>query len=962
MKKNILLKSLLILPFLILIFFSTVIAQNTLHTMSSSSNNSTQKYVPGEVLVKYKTSQADISTKKWQNIIRISAQNKNMKITDNIEDYNIVAMKIQWEETVEQMVANLNNDPNVEYAQPNYIYHTYSTPNDPDFIKLRWLSAISWLSGMNIFSWWYDWTWTIIAIIDNGFFYNHSDLSGNMRDGSACISGDWTALWACIHWYDYIDNDRDPAPAQGDSHGTHVAGTIWAIMNNNTWIVWVSPNASLMAIRAWSGENLDTWSIIEWIIFAQQNWATIINASFWRMHSIHNTWLLYDTIQWFPWLFIAAAWNESFNNDGNSGDIAIYPCSYDLDNIICVAATDSGEKLASYSNYGATSVDVWAPGSYIWSTTGDNIYWYSDWTSMATPHVVGLASLARSFRPDLSYQEIKNIIIHSWDFLSVLSWKTVAGTRINVYKTLYALDNFWPTASILMSPLSGENVFWNDVQFLWSEATDKGVWLSWYYFELSTWIDFQNIITWISLDTTGIIISNLEQNTYYWRVKAFDLKNNTWEYSEIWRFFMGFNPILNAELNTLYTSNTVTIFAISGMAISVDTGEYAINSSWWETATGIINSWDTIQLRLISPNEFNVSNSMTLSYWTNQAVFTITTRNKKSDPDSFSFAEITNAELNKAYTSNVVTISWLETSHVFTASITAWELIKNDILVSWLSTGVENGDNLSIRLNSSPNYSTTLESTLTVWSGSATFQITTRSKPSSWGGGWGWWGWWGWGAWWTLPTPPINTGIVESGNQQLDLLANKLEEESVESQIKKFIEENKNSSPVKSLLNTDFSIELQKAYIFAYMNQITTMPTIDKADLHGNLTRIAMAKMVANYVLSLNLQKPDLDKKCEFSDISRDLNKDYDNGVTKACQLGLMGVWIKEFNPNGIVSRAEFGTVLSRALRWAKYNNDNIYYEKHLEALKKDWIMTKIENPKAQELRGRVMLMLMRAK
>jgi hypothetical protein len=78
--------------------------------------------------------------------------------------------------------------------------------------------------------------------------------------------------------------------------------------------------------------------------------------------------------------------------------------------------------------------------------------------------------------------------------------------------------------------------------------------------------------------------------------------------------------------------------------------------------------------------------------------------------------------------------------------------------------------------------------------------------------------------------------------------------------------------------------------------------------------------------------------------------------------LGLMGVWIKEFNPNGIVSRAEFGTVLSRALRWAKYNNDNIYYEKHLEALKKDWIMTKIENPKAQELRGRVMLMLMRAK
>lgn len=891
-----------------------------------------------------------------------------MKITDNIEDYNIVAMKIQWEETVEQMVANLNNDPNVEYAQPNYIYHTYSTPNDPDFIKLRWLSAISWLSGMDIFSWWSDWTWTIIAIIDNGISYNHPDLSGNMRDGSACISGEWTALWACIHWYDYIEDDKDPAPAQGDSHGTHVAGTIWAIMNNNTWIVWVSPNASLMAIRAWSGWELSSDNIIKWIAFAQQNWATIINASFWLLDSKtgHNDFGLLGAIQGFPWLFIAAAWNDSgFNNDGDL-DLTTYPCSYDLDNIICVAATDSSEKLASYSNYGATSVDVWAPGSYIWSTTGDNIYWYSNWTSMATPHVVGLASLARSFRPDLSYQEIKNIIINSWDFLSALSWKTVAGTRINVYKTLYALDNFWPTAPTLKSPLSGENVFWNDVQFLWSEATDKGVWLSWYYFELSTWIDFQNIITWISLDTTGIIISNLEQNTYYWRVKAFDLKNNTWEHSEIWRFFMGFNPILNAELNTLYTSNTVTIFATSGMAISVDTGEYAINSSWWETATGIINSWDTIQLRLISLNEFNVSNSMTLSYWTNQAVFTITTRNKKSDPDSFSFTEITNAELNKAYTSNVVTISWLETWYVFMASITAWELIKNDTLVSWLSTGVENGDFLSIRLNSSPNYSTALGSTLTVWSGSATFQIITRSKPSSWWGGWwgGWWGWWGWGGWWTLPIPPINTGVVAvSGDQQLGLLAN--EKESVESQIQKFIEENQNSNPVKSLQNSRFSDELQQAYIFAYMNGITTKETIDEANLENQLTRAEMAKMMSEYAMKILWKQPDKQKSCDFQDIEK-VEWDLPYFIKTACQLWIMGVnangeAMKNFDPFGSVNRAQFGTVLSRVLRWGKFNLDaEDFYRNHLKALQAKWII-KNTDPTLEELRWYVMLMLMRA-
>lgn len=139
------------------------------------------------------------------------------------------------------------------------------------------------------------------------------------------------------------------------------------------------------------------------------------------------------------------------------------------------------------------------------------------------------------------------------------------------------------------------------------------------------------------------------------------------------------------------------------------------------------------------------------------------------------------------------------------------------------------------------------------------------------------------------------------------------------------------------------------------------MTSIDNADMYGNLTRVAMAKMVANYVLDLGLQELDTDKECNFPDVSASLDEAYDNGVTKACQLGLMGVGIEKFNPNGIVTRAEFGTVLSRALWGDEYNGADPYYKAHLEALKAEGIMTKIDNPNMKEVRGYVMLMMQRA-
>ena len=164
-----------------------------------------------------------------------------------------------------------------------------------------------------------------------------------------------------------------------------------------------------------------------------------------------------------------------------------------------------------------------------------------------------------------------------------------------------------------------------------------------------------------------------------------------------------------------------------------------------------------------------------------------------------------------------------------------------------------------------------------------------------------------------------------------------------------------------------YTTEEIEAYNYAFANWITTVDSIEKADMWWNLTRIAMAKMLSNYAINILWLNVNTGKACYFPDVSSGLNAQYDNWVTKACQLGLMWVWIDLFYPYWKVTRAEFWTVLSRALNvndvsyLNKLNNSIPFYYEHLKFLNKVWIMNNISNPNNFELRWRVMLMLMRA-
>ena len=167
------------------------------------------------------------------------------------------------------------------------------------------------------------------------------------------------------------------------------------------------------------------------------------------------------------------------------------------------------------------------------------------------------------------------------------------------------------------------------------------------------------------------------------------------------------------------------------------------------------------------------------------------------------------------------------------------------------------------------------------------------------------------------------------------------------------------SLPVSVLGAASYSDELQGAYNYAYSKGITTMSSIDNANMYGELTRGQLAKMISNWAEKELGTKADETKVCSFAD-AQTAEGDLAAYVKKACQMGLMGQGIDKFRPRDKVTRGEFGTTLSRAIWGIKYDGATPYYANHLQALKDKGIMTKIENPSQMEIRGYVMLMLQR--
>ena len=276
----------------------------------------------------------------------------------------------------------------------------------------------------------------VVAVIDTGVDYAHPDLAGNMwvnvdevaGDG---IDNDGNGFVDDVHGYDFINGDGDPMDDQG--HGTHVAGTIGAVGNNGLGVTGINWDVQIMALKFLGADGSGSGSdAIEAIRYAVDNGAVISNNS-WGGDPYSQA--MHDAIAEArdqQHIFVAAAGNGNAFGVGIDNDATpFYPSGYDLDNVISVAAVDHNDDLGSFSNFGATSVDLAAPGVNILSTTMGGGYGLNTGTSMASPHAAGVTSLVWDLHPDWSYQDVIAQVLGSVDPLPELYGVTVTGGRLN---------------------------------------------------------------------------------------------------------------------------------------------------------------------------------------------------------------------------------------------------------------------------------------------------------------------------------------------------------------------------------------------------------------------------------------------------------------------------------------------------------------------------------------------------
>lgn len=430
--------------FLIFCMMGGTIAAETSRTFWQN-----EEYAPGEIIVKFKSGFSIPSQKTRDKIAGVIL----------IQELGLIgAQHIRLPEgtSVQDAVHDYNADPQVEYAEPNYKVYPLLTPNDTFFGELWGLrnigQTVNWDLGTSDADIDAPEAWdiqtgsssVIIAVIDTGVYYTHPDLSANIWTNSGEIAGnglddDSNGYIDDIRGWDFWNGDNSVYDdSDGDYHGTHVAGTIAAVGNNSTGVVGVCWTAKIMPLKfigPFFGFTSDAILAIEYAIDKGAN----IMSNSWGGGAFSQA--LKDAIDAAGTagiLFVAAAGNDGSDNDADPA----YPASYTSDNIIAVAATDNDDRLASFSNYGETSVDVGAPGVEIYSTfppdLGLGSYYYLDGTSMATPHVSGLAGLLKAQFTSLDDAGLKGRILATVDAISSLSDKSVTGGRINAFSALVA--------------------------------------------------------------------------------------------------------------------------------------------------------------------------------------------------------------------------------------------------------------------------------------------------------------------------------------------------------------------------------------------------------------------------------------------------------------------------------------------------------------------------------------------
>jgi len=406
---------------------------------------------PAEVLVKFR---AGISEAAITGIL----ERLNDRVEDKIESVSGLAAIDDLDNSEAEIIADeYRSLPEVEYAEPNYeisLDHAgggfkHLHPNDPRFSE-QWALANDGGNGgkegadIGAMRAWATTTGDddiVVAVLDSGVDYTHSDLMNNIWSRPASIARYEDRQLGQIedlHGYNAIENSGDPMDENG--HGTHCAGIIGAEGGNGIGISGVNWKVKIMPLKFMNkggfGTTKDAIEAINYVIDRKRAGVNVrvISASW---GSLMRSRALEDVIKKAyeaDILFVAASGNASANIDRTPH----FPASFRIGNVISVAALNRNDDLASFSNYGAKSVHIAAPGANILSTWPGDEYEEHSGTSMATPVVSGVAALVLSKRPKLPVDELRSLLLNSFDKIPSLNGKTSTGGRINAAKALSA--------------------------------------------------------------------------------------------------------------------------------------------------------------------------------------------------------------------------------------------------------------------------------------------------------------------------------------------------------------------------------------------------------------------------------------------------------------------------------------------------------------------------------------------
>lgn len=353
--------------------------------------------------------------------------------------------------------------PDVQYVEANTILRMDAKfPNDPEFGQLYGLhneGGTGGTSGADINA---PEAWEVstgsqdvlVGVIDTGIDYSHPDIAPNYwtnpgetgvdaegRDKQTNgVDDDGNGYIDDFRGWDFVNNDNDPM--DDNNHGTHCAGTIGGKGNDGQGVAGVNWDVSLVGIKFLSGSGSGSLDdAVRAIEYGTQIGVTLTSNS-WGGGGFSETMAAaIAEAEANNILFVAAAGNSSANNDSNPH----YPSSYAHDNVIAVAATDHNDSMASFSCFGAESVDIGAPGVDILSSIPGSQYKKYSGTSMATPHVAGAAALVKAAFPELTATQIKARLLSGADSIPALQGKTMTGGRLNLENAL-EVDTIAPGA------------------------------------------------------------------------------------------------------------------------------------------------------------------------------------------------------------------------------------------------------------------------------------------------------------------------------------------------------------------------------------------------------------------------------------------------------------------------------------------------------------------------------------